>query len=256
MTRFWIGFLGVIAIAIAAPANAASAYFNCRIGTSSDPKSLPIELRFTQATGGVVVRMPKQSFTEIAKNTVFSTTKIQFSVGDRFNEYRYSFDRSNLTLERMYMKNNKMVTMYNGPCVSAPETPFRPVFAPEPASPRALPALVNGQQRELIFFAYGKTDLDSTAKGMVADLVRRVKGRGFTSITIAGYADSAEAAEGIADRMAKGRAAAIKSELAAKALGKGVALTLSAHGDTNPIVVTPAGAREAQNRRVEIILRR
>jgi len=69
-------------------------------------------------------------------------------------------------------------------------------------------------------------------------------------VEIAGHADRS-GPDAVNLAASRRRAAAVKTYLAAHGVAA-AAISVSAYGETRPIIVTEDGVREAQNRRVEI----
>jgi outer membrane protein OmpA-like peptidoglycan-associated protein len=105
----------------------------------------------------------------------------------------------------------------------------------------------------LIFFDSGKSELSREAQSELDELAGRLRSNPSISLRLVGHSDR----EGPA--AANRRVALRRAELVAEALrARGLQLPLLAEsaGEDRPLVPTPDGVREPQNRRVEIIFER
>jgi outer membrane protein OmpA-like peptidoglycan-associated protein len=105
----------------------------------------------------------------------------------------------------------------------------------------------------LIFFDSGKWELSREAQSELDELAGRLRSIPSISLRLVGHSDR----EGPA--AANRRVALRRAELVAEALrARGLQLPLLAEsaGEDRPLVPTPDGVREPQNRRVEIIFER
>ena len=116
----------------------------------------------------------------------------------------------------------------------------------------AAPALgqAAGGQPFRIFFDWGKPELTRDAEAILDEAVTFYRQARPDRVIIAGHSDrSGPAGANVA--ASRRRAEAVRSYL----VGKGVpdsTITVSAYGESRPIVPTEDGVREMQNRRVEI----
>ena len=104
----------------------------------------------------------------------------------------------------------------------------------------------------LIFFDYQQTEMTKSAGPIIDAAVDVFKATGASSVRVVGHTDAAPSAED-SKRLSQQRADAVKSALAAKGIPIS-AITAVAAGKSDPMVKTPDGKREPQNRRVEIII--
>jgi outer membrane protein OmpA-like peptidoglycan-associated protein len=117
------------------------------------------------------------------------------------------------------------------------------VVAPAPAPARSY----------LVFFDWDKADLTARAQQIIAEAAQNSTRVASTRIDVAGHADKSGTPaynQGLSLRRA--------NNVAAELVRLGVprtAISISAFGDTKPLVPTAAGVREPQNRRVEIVLK-
>jgi len=126
------------------------------------------------------------------------------------------------------------------PMVATP-TPA-PTVAPAPAA----------QKSFLVFFDWDKADLTARAQQIIAEAAAASRSYGTTKIGVAGHADKTGTA-GYNQALSLKRANNVAAELVRLGVPK-TAISISAFGDTKPLVPTAAGVREPQNRRVEIVL--
>ncbi|TCS60955.1 OmpA family protein [Varunaivibrio sulfuroxidans] len=135
----------------------------------------------------------------------------------------------------------------------APAPEPKPVPAPKPA-PRVQVAPAPQVVKDfLVFFDWDKATLTPEAKKIIAQAMDNAKKGHITRIVATGHADrSGPAAYNM--RLSKRRADTVSRELVR--LGFNAAnITEIAKGETDPLVPTPDGVREPQNRRVEIVLK-
>ncbi len=132
---------------------------------------------------------------------------------------------------------------YNFGVAPAPMAAQAAVVAPAPAPARSY----------LVFFDWDKADLTARAQQIIAEAASNSTRVASTRIDVAGHADRSGTPaynQGLSLRRA--------NNVAAELVRLGVprtAISISAFGDTKPLVPTAAGVREPQNRRVEIVLR-
>lgn len=132
---------------------------------------------------------------------------------------------------------------YNFGAAPAPVVTQAAAVAPAPAPARSY----------LVFFDWDKADLTARAQQIIAEAASNSTRVAATRIDVAGHADKSGTPaynQGLSLRRA--------NNVAAELVRLGVprtAISISAFGDTKPLVPTAAGVREPQNRRVEIVLR-
>lgn len=129
------------------------------------------------------------------------------------------------------------------PPASAAAAAPAPVAAPAPEPARSY----------LVFFDWDRADLTDRARQIIreaADNSTRVQ---FTRIEVNGYTDTSGSAE-YNQRLSARRAQAVAAELVKDGVPR-ESISVQGLGATNLLVPTAKGVREAQNRRVEIILR-
>ncbi len=124
---------------------------------------------------------------------------------------------------------------------------------PAPASAAAAVPAAEPTRSYLVFFDWDKALLTEKARGIVKDAAANAGRVQHTRIDVAGNADTSGTPaynQGLSMR----RAQAVAAELVKDGVAK-TAITITAAGDSKPLVPTGPGVREPQNRRVEIVLR-
>jgi outer membrane protein OmpA-like peptidoglycan-associated protein len=125
-----------------------------------------------------------------------------------------------------------------------------PMAAPAPApAPAPTPA-----RNYIVFFDFDKADLKADAQTVVRQAAAGFKNsQGVTRIEATGHADRS-GTPAYNQKISQRRAEAVRAELIAQGVPAN-AISISAKGETQPLVQTADGVREPQNRRVEIVLR-
>ena len=139
---------------------------------------------------------------------------------------------------------------------AAPKEEPRPAAAAAPAPPVPVPAAAPAPRAAaprnyLVFFDWDKADLTPEALKTIATAAEDAKKGNISRIRATGHADRS-GPETYNMRLSMRRAIAVKGEL----VRQGVAekdIAVVAKGETEPLVPTPDGVREPQNRRVEIV---
>lgn len=127
--------------------------------------------------------------------------------------------------------------------------PAAPAAAPLPA---AAPAAVAARSY-LVFFDWDRADLNDRARQIVSEAAQASKRVAETRIELAGHADQSGTV-GYNLTLSRKRADAVAGELVRLGVAA-TSISVTAFGDTKPLVPTKAGEREPQNRRVEIVLK-
>lgn len=130
-----------------------------------------------------------------------------------------------------------------------------PVQAPAPApapAPKAEPAPApEVVRRYLVFFDWDKADITADARAILTQAAQNSKKVKLTVMETTGHADRSGP-----DRynmgLSKRRAEAVKAELVKMGVPASV-IGVKWKGEREPLVQTPDGVREPQNRRVEIV---
>ncbi len=115
--------------------------------------------------------------------------------------------------------------------------------APAPAGPSAY----------LVFFDWDSSVLTPEALDIVRTAAAGASTMGSTRVELIGHADRS-GPEDYNMGLSENRAQAVRAQLMQMGIGEGD-ITFSARGETDPLVPTPDGVREPQNRRVEVGLR-
>ncbi len=122
------------------------------------------------------------------------------------------------------------------------------VAAPPPPPPPPPPAPTN----YMVFFDWDKADLTPEAQAILRKAADSIRQGQITRVTLAGHADRS-GSDRYNLRISERRAANVKAYLTELGVAP-AAMTTSAKGESSPLVETPDGVREPQNRRVEIVL--
>jgi outer membrane protein OmpA-like peptidoglycan-associated protein len=105
----------------------------------------------------------------------------------------------------------------------------------------------------IVFFDFDKSDLTDTALGTIGQAAEAYRNKGGARVTATGHTDTA----GPADynmALSLRRANAVKDQLVHDRV-RADDISVIGLGESSPLVPTPDGVREAQNRRVEIVIR-
>jgi len=125
--------------------------------------------------------------------------------------------------------------------------------APPPAPVVVAPAPAPAPARSyLVFFDWDRADLTDRARQVIAEAAQASTRVQYTRIQVNGHTDKSGTAaynRGLSVR----RAEAVGAELVRNGVPR-QAITIQGFGESRPLVPTAEGVREAQNRRVEIIL--
>ena len=126
---------------------------------------------------------------------------------------------------------------------------FKPVAAAAAAPAPAAPPAVAGKYA--IFFDFGSSDLTAAAKAEIKKVAADFKVAKPKAVLVAGHTDNVGGAKKN-QSLGLERAQTVASALIAEGVGFG-AIKSSSKGDTTPAVQTKKKAKEAQNRRVEVL---
>jgi OOP family OmpA-OmpF porin len=141
----------------------------------------------------------------------------------------------------------------------APAPVAAPAPAPAPASapaPQAAPAPAPAPQvprNYLVFFNFDRSDITPEASNIIRQAAANAKTARVTRIEATGHADRS-GPENYNLRLSQRRAEAVRQSLMREGIPANE-IFVSAKGESEPLVATPDGVREPQNRRVEIVLR-
>ena len=119
--------------------------------------------------------------------------------------------------------------------------------------PPPAPAMAGAPDTYLVFFDWDKSNLNAEALGIIRTAAANAKKSGTAKIEVTGHADRSGATD-YNMRLSKRRADAVKAELVKQGIAA-TDITVAAKGETEPLVPTPDGVREPQNRRAQIVIR-
>ena len=139
---------------------------------------------------------------------------------------------------------------YYAPAYYRPPPPPPPAYAPGPA---AAPAPLASQGRDFrVFFEFDKATLTRDGERVVREAAETYRRTGAARVEVTGYTDLAGTSQYDED-LSKRRADTVRAALAAQGVPAG-SINESWRGKQSPLVRTADGVREAQNRRVDIVL--
>ena len=125
---------------------------------------------------------------------------------------------------------------------------------PPPAAYTPPPAAAPAPARTyLVFFDWDRADLTARAREIIGEAAQNSRRVQSTRLEVAGHADRSGTPQ-YNQRLSQRRAEAVAAELVARGVGRDE-ITVTAFGESRPLVPTADGVREPQNRRVEIVLR-
>lgn len=127
-----------------------------------------------------------------------------------------------------------------------PPPPPAPRAAPKPPPPAPI------TRNFIVFFNFDKAALTSTARGIIRAATAEARKRRGVRLVLTGHTDRA-GRTGYNQRLSMRRAVAVRNELVRLGIARNQ-IGVSAKGESAPLVSTADGVREAQNRRVEIVL--
>jgi outer membrane protein OmpA-like peptidoglycan-associated protein len=107
-------------------------------------------------------------------------------------------------------------------------------------------------ERIMIFFDFGQEEPPPSSVPLLDAIIGVVKAQSVTKVEVVGHTDTALAAP-LSKRLSEARAVAVKNALVAKGVPAS-AITTRGEGKSKPLVPTPDGTKEPQNRRVEVLL--
>ncbi len=117
----------------------------------------------------------------------------------------------------------------------------------------APPAEVSIARSYLVFFDWDRANLNDRARQIISEAAAASRQAAVTTIEVSGHADRSGSAA-YNQRLSLRRAQNVAAELVQQGVPQ-TAITIQAFGETRPLVPTPDGVREPQNRRVEIVLK-
>lgn len=130
----------------------------------------------------------------------------------------------------------------------------QPAPAPAPAAVAPAPAPVKAKEPKnfLVFFDFDKSEITPEAQKIIEQAVAYAKAGGMTRVELTGHADRSGSNK-YNMALSMRRAKAVQDAMVKLGMNSG-AIGLTAKGEEQPLVPTPDGVREPQNRRVEIVL--
>lgn len=138
----------------------------------------------------------------------------------------------------------------------APAPAPKPMAAapkPEPAPPPPPPPAPEPPKNFLVFFDWDKSDVTPEAAAILREAAAAAKRKEPVRIVATGHADRSGPAA-YNDRLSARRAQSVRNFLGTLGIDPFDVATF-AKGETDPLVPTPDGVREPQNRRVEIVIK-
>lgn len=134
--------------------------------------------------------------------------------------------------------------------VAAPAPAPVPAAAPAPAPVAAKPAAV--QKQFLVFFDFNKADITPEASKVITQAADAAKKGSVSRVALTGHADRS-GSDKYNMALSLKRANAVKDQLVKQGIPADQ-ISVVGKGESEPLVATPDGVREPQNRRVEIVL--
>lgn len=131
---------------------------------------------------------------------------------------------------------------------SAYDPPPPPVPSPD-AAPVSAPVL---DRSYMVFFDWNSAEISADAAAIIQDAAQSALTRGVSRIELTGHADRS-GSPAYNQALSLRRAEAVKAHLLEIGMTTAEIVTLG-KGESAPLVPTPDGVREPQNRRVEIVL--
>ncbi|WP_043743297.1 OmpA family protein [Paramagnetospirillum magneticum] len=167
-------------------------------------------------------------------------------------DYESKAASNNAKIDSEYRDHGLMlgfVYKFNAPKAAPAPAPV-PVAAPAPAPAPRAPAQV--QKNYIVFFDFDKAQITPEAARVLQQAAGAAKTAGAARIDLSAHTDLSGSAK-YNQALSEKRGAAVKAQL--EQLGIPASqIVVVAKGKTSPMVPTPDGVREPQNRRVEIIL--
>jgi len=136
-------------------------------------------------------------------------------------------------------------------CKNGFETAMGQISA-RPAAPA--PAAASTARPFLIFFDWDRSNINDSARPTINEITSTIKANPNANVRIAGHADKS-GTDRYNDALSRRRADAVLNALTQQGLQRSRA-TVESFGESRPLVDTPDGVREPQNRRVEVNISR
>ena len=124
---------------------------------------------------------------------------------------------------------------------------------PAPAAPPAPAAAPAATRSFLVFFDWNRADLNERARQIVGEAAQQARAQRSTRIEVAGHADRSGTVQ-YNQVLSRRRAETVAAELVRLGVAR-EEITVTAFGESQPLVPTADEVREPQNRRVEIVIR-
>jgi outer membrane protein OmpA-like peptidoglycan-associated protein len=115
------------------------------------------------------------------------------------------------------------------------------------------PVVAQAPKSYLVFFDFDRSDLTPEAGNIVRTAAANAKTGNVTRIEVTGHADRS-GSDAYNERLSRRRAQTVQAELERNGIPAS-SISVQALGESQPLVPTPDGVREPQNRRVEIVYR-
>jgi OOP family OmpA-OmpF porin len=166
-------------------------------------------------------------------------------------EYRFMATASELSYGGVKLGNQ-----YNNAALFGLRYAFNVAPPPPPPAPAPAPVAAPApapSRTYLVFFDWDKADLTERARQIIAEAAQNAARVQVTRIEVNGYTDASGTPQ-YNQKLSVKRAQNVAAELVKDGVPENE-ITVQGFGETHPLVPTAAGAREPQNRRVEIILK-
>ncbi|MEQ1864447.1 MAG: OmpA family protein [Micropepsaceae bacterium] len=176
------------------------------------------------------------------------TPNTDLFVGYRYfnaNEPEFSVPSHSDSYDTVHKHTATIGLRYAFGTAPAPE----PYVAPPPPPPE--PAAATPAEF-IVFFGHNKTNLVPEAMRVIMEAAAAAKQSGSASISVVGHADRS-GSDVYNNALSQRRSNVVKDALTAQGIPAG-AISVSAKGESDPLVPTADGVREPQNRRVNINL--
>ena len=264
--RLQVGGININALYDFSPFGRVTPYIGLGFGYSSfSAKSMPL--------GAAGVAVSDRDWAPTAQGIA----GITFNLNQRwslFGDYRYfvalsdpEFQTPTGITEVEHHDNRLMIGVrysFGQPPRPAPAPAPAPVATPAPpppppppaAAPAPPPAAAPAPQvprNYLVFFNFDRSDITPEASNMIRQAAANAKTARVTRIEATGHADRS-GPENYNLRLSQRRAEAVRQSLMREGIPANE-IFVSARGESEPLVATPDGVREPQNRRLEIVLR-
>lgn len=169
-------------------------------------------------------------------------------------DYDTKASANNAKLDSEYRDHGVLLGVtykFNAPAAApAPAPAPVPMAAPAPApAPKAAPMVA---KNFIVFFDFDKAAITPEANRVIQQAAAAAKSNGSARIDLTGHTDLSGSGK-YNQALSQKRADAVKAQLVAQGVPAAQIVTV-AKGKTTPMVTTPDGVREPQNRRVEIVL--